>query len=104
MKNGIDRAAQATKGDLQDLAERILDRVRGDLLSLEERVLKAIGDTATELAKAFFHFTESNQIRATQLEANQAALIARISTLEARLTDLEKRLNFPNLPTDEKPQ
>ena len=95
MKNGIDRSAQATKGDLKDLEERILDTVRGDLLSLEERLLKAIGDTATELAKAFFHFTESNQIRATQLEANQAALIDRISTLEARLTDLEKRLNFP---------
>jgi hypothetical protein len=104
MKNGIDRSAQATKGDLKDLEERILDTVRGDLLSLEERLLKAIADAATELAKAFFSFTESNQIRAAQLEANQAALIARISTLEARLTDLEKRINFPNLPTDEKPQ
>ena len=63
------------------------DTVRGDLLSLEERLLKAIAEAATELAKAFFHFTESNQMRAAQLEANQAALIARISTLEARLTN-----------------
>jgi hypothetical protein len=104
MKKGIDRSTAANKGDLKDLEERILDTVRGDLLNLEERVVKAIAEAATELAKAFFHFTESNQIRATQLEGNQAVLIERLSTLEARLTDLEKRLAFPNLPTDEKPQ
>src|SRR5215469_11786342 len=74
------------------------DTVRGDLLSLEERLRKGIGGAATELAKAFFHFTESNHIRATQLEANQATLIARISTLEARLTDLESASISPTYP------
>jgi hypothetical protein len=106
MKNGIDRGTQATKGDLKELEERILDTIRGDLLNLEERLMKAVHDTADLLAKAFYNLAEMQQLRAVQLEANQTALMARISALEARLTELEKRLSFPDISVDdkEKPQ
>jgi hypothetical protein len=106
MKNGIDRGSQATKGDLKESEERILDTVRGDLLNLEERLMKAVHDTAELLAKAFYNLAEAQQLRAVQLEANQTALMARIGALEARLTELEKRLNFPDVTDDkqDKPQ
>ncbi|MBV8730047.1 MAG: hypothetical protein JO336_09580 [Acidobacteriia bacterium] len=102
MKNAMDRGSQTTKSDLKDLQEHILDTIRGDLLNLEERLMKAEHDTAELLAKAFYNLAESQQLRAVQLEANQAALMARISALEARLTELEKRLNFPNVSPDDK--
>jgi hypothetical protein len=44
------------------------------------------------LLKAFYSFTESNRQRVGQLEGNQASLIARVGTLEDRLTDLERRI------------
>ncbi|HEY7389669.1 MAG TPA: hypothetical protein VH640_14230 [Bryobacteraceae bacterium] len=102
MKNGIDRGTQATKSDLKEIEERILDTIRGDLLNLEERLMKAVHDTADLLAKAFYNLAEMQQLRSVQLEANQTALMARISALEARLTELEKRLAFPDMPVDEK--
>jgi hypothetical protein len=33
------------------------------------------------------------------VEGNQATVIARIGTLEARLTELERKVNFPDHPT-----
>jgi|SRR5215469_227646 len=102
MKNGTDRGTQVSKGDLKELEDRILDTIRGDLLNLEERLMKAVHDTAELLAKALYGLAESQQLRAVQLEANQAAVMARISALEARLTELEKRLNFPGVSADDK--
>jgi transcription elongation GreA/GreB family factor len=107
MKNGMERGSHATKSDLKELEERILDTIRGDLLNLEERLMKAVHDTAELLAKAFYNLAEAQQLRAVQLEANQTGLMARIGALEARLAELEKRLNFAQVtPEDktEKPQ
>jgi hypothetical protein len=34
-------------------------------------------------------------LRLTQVEGNDAAVIARLGILEARVTDLERKINFP---------
>jgi cell division GTPase FtsZ len=74
----------ATKQDLAD--------VRTEMKAMEERLIGAFRDSQTELRKAFVSFTESNRLRVSQLEGNQAALIARIGTLEDRLTELERSI------------
>jgi hypothetical protein len=81
MENGNQPATK------QDLAE-----VRTEMKAMEDRLIEAFRDSQTELLKAFYSFTESNRQRVGQLEGNQASLIARVGTLEDRLTDLERRI------------
>ena len=78
----------------QDIAE-----VRTEMKAMEDRLIEAFRDSQTELLKAFYGFTESNRQRVAQLEGNQGALITRIGTLEDRVTDLERKVIFPNHPT-----
>jgi hypothetical protein len=73
----------------QDLAEPCTEMI-GD------RLIKAVRDSRTELLKAFYSFAKSNRL--SQLEGNQGALITRIGTLEDRMTDLERKVTFPNHP------
>ena len=82
MPNGND---PATKQD-------VVDAIKAS----EDRLIETMRDIQTELLKAFYSFTTSNQQRLTQLEGNEAAVIARLGTLEARVTDLERKINFPN--------
>jgi chromosome segregation ATPase len=86
-----DRNIPATKGDLQDLEERM----NAAMQELEDRLVEAFRDGQTELLKAFYSFAESTQQRLTGAEAESAALKARLGTLESRLTAVEKRLNMP---------
>jgi hypothetical protein len=105
-----DRNAPATKGDLLDakdelraemksMEDRLKSEIRTEMKSMEDRMVETFRDVQTELLKAFYSFTESNQQRVTQVEGNQAALIARVGTLEARVTELERRVKFPEHPT-----
>jgi hypothetical protein len=65
---------------------------------LEERLTETIRDAQTEVRKAFYGFAESNRQRVAQLEGNQGALITRIGVLEDRMLQLERKINFPQLP------
>jgi len=75
------------------------EMLRSEMHHAFDHLQEAMRDGQTELSKAFYSFTESNQQRSNQLEGNQAALIVRIGTLESRVTELERKLNFPNFPT-----
>jgi len=71
---------------------------KADLQALEERLTETIRDAQTEVRKAFYGFAESNRQRVAQLEGNQGALITRIGVLEDRMLQLERKINFPQLP------
>ena len=88
MDNGNEPATK------QDIAE-----LRAEMKAMEDRLVEAYRDSQTELLKAFYSFTESNRHRVAQLEGNQGALITRIGTLEDRVTELERKVIFPNHPT-----
>jgi DNA repair exonuclease SbcCD ATPase subunit len=96
-----DRNAPATKGDIEDLRAELkadLGDLRADIRATESRLVENFRDIQTELLKAFYSFTESNRQRVAQLEGNQGALINRTGTLEDRVTDLERKVNFPEHP------
>jgi hypothetical protein len=68
---------------------------KGDVLDLEERVMEAIHDIETRLLKAFYTFAETNQKRLAEGETESAAIKGRLATVEQRLLEVEKRLNMP---------
>ena len=104
----------ATKQDLQLVGDQLRSEFRtmGDQLRSEFRTMgdqlrseflhgfddlkEAIRDSQTELLKAFYSFTTSYQERLTQGEVTDAAITKRLGTLEARVTELERKINFPN--------
>jgi hypothetical protein len=88
MSDGNDHATR------QDIA-----CVQADVQAIGDHLVKALQESKTELLKAFFSFAESNHQRLSQLEGNQGALISRIGTLEDRMTEIERRVKFPNRPT-----
>ena len=92
MDNGNEPATK------QDLAKAIAE-LRTEMKAMQDQLIEAFRDSQTELLKAFYSFTESNRQRLAQLEGNQGALITRIGTLEDRVTELERKVIFPNHPT-----
>lgn len=75
-----DRNAPATKGDLMDLRSELVE---------------AIHDSQTEVLRAFYGFTQTIQDRFAEQDQTEAGLKRRISTLESRILEIEKRLNMP---------
>ena len=96
-----DQNAPATKSDLAALETRLeqkFDQFRAETNHQYDDLKETIRDAQTEVLKAFYSFAESNRQRVAQLEGNQGALITRIGTLEDRMLELERKINFPNQP------
>jgi hypothetical protein len=116
----IDRAAPATQGDLLDLKGELkgdlLDlkgELKGDLLDLKyelkqdiamirsemqhtfDALIERMADNQTELLKAFYGFPTSTDVKLKDGEQSDAMLRQRLSTVESRLLEVEKRLNMP---------
>jgi hypothetical protein len=89
-----DRNAPSTKGDIED--------VRAEMTAMERRVIGGLTETMreirTEMLKAFYAFAESNLKRLAEIETEGEALKSRLATLEERLLQVERRVNFPNHP------
>ncbi|MCZ6489972.1 MAG: hypothetical protein O7A06_05520 [Acidobacteria bacterium] len=85
MKNG---AEPATKADLKEG----LDGLRAELL-------QAIHDMETRILRAFYAYTEATQKHLADLDRSDGSMRDRMGTLEVRITEIEKRLNFPPTPT-----
>jgi len=79
-----DRNAPATKGDLTDA-----------ISNLRDELLEAIHDSQTEMLRAFYGFTQTIQARFTEHDQADAAIKQRLSVVESRVLEIEKRLNIP---------
>jgi hypothetical protein len=75
-----DRNAPATKGDIADSEERVIERLR---------------DIETKLLNAFYGYAKTNDGRVLEVEGNEAVLRTRMATLESRVMEVERRLNIP---------
>jgi hypothetical protein len=96
----------ALKSDLLVLESRfdaklsaLESRFDGKLDTLEQRMLDRMGglihDSETRLLQAFYSFAETNNKRLAQFEATDVLLLTRVTTLESRVLEVEKRLNIP---------
>ncbi|HEV2135850.1 MAG TPA: hypothetical protein VGR47_16550 [Terracidiphilus sp.] len=82
-----DRNAPATKGDIADL--------RSEMQELRENLQESIRDSQTEVLRAIYGFTESLQQRFQDMDQTEASLKKRMTIIEGRLLEVEKRLNIP---------
>lgn len=99
MDNGNEPATKLDIAEIRTEMKAMEVRLDDRMKAMEDRLIEAFRDSQTELLKAFYSFTESNRQRVAQLEGNQGALITRIGTLEDRMTELERRVIFPDHPT-----
>jgi hypothetical protein len=98
----IDRNATATKGDLQDLKDELKgdmqglrDELKGDIQGLRDELLEAFRDSQTEMLRAFYSFAQSADVKFKETELADIMLRQRLTVVESRLTEVEKRLNLP---------
>ena len=108
-----DRNAPATKGDLQDLESRQSERLqdlearqneRHEMLRTEmghsfHDLKEDFRDAQTELLKAFYNYAQSADLKLQDGAASDASLRERLSVVERRLTELERKVSFPDHPT-----
>ncbi len=82
-----DLNAPATKADLQ--------RIEGRLVEAEERLMEGMRDVQTEMLKAFYSFAKSTEAKLQDSEISDHLIRQRVSAVESRLTEIERRLNMP---------
>lgn len=68
---------------------------KADLVALKDELVEAFRDGQTEILTAFYGFTETIQNRFKEQDQTEASLKRRMTTLESRLLEIEKRLNMP---------
>ena len=86
----------ATKADLAALEQPLTQNLTQSLThNLTEAFTEAIHDSETRLLKAFYGFTETVQARFKAADDSEANMKKRLTVLEERLLEVEKRLNMP---------
>ncbi len=86
-----DRNSPATKGDLADLTTEL----KSELANQKDELVEAIRDSQTEVLKAFYGFSHTVQDRFKEGDDSESAIKRRMTTLESRILEVEKRLNLP---------
>ena len=76
--------------------DRNAPSTKGDLVDLETRLTEAIRDSQTEVLRAIYGYTETIQAHLKDLDRSETGLRERMTVLESRVLELERRLNLPN--------
>jgi hypothetical protein len=66
-----------------------------DLVNLKDELVEVFRDSQTEILTAFYGFSQTIQDRFKENDQTEASLKRRLTTLESRLLEIEKRLNLP---------
>ena len=91
----------ATKADLKAVEEKLEEKIemlRSEMNHGYADLKETLRDNETKLLAAFYSFAESNQKRVAEIETESAAIKSRLATIEDRLLQVERRVNFPNTP------
>ena len=75
---------------ITDLDHRLSERIAG----VETRLSERIAGVETNILKAIFNLVESFDKRTTAVEKGQSMLVERLSIIETRLLEVEKRLHL----------
>jgi phage shock protein A len=91
----------ATKQDIADLEQKIgeiktdMEQLRSEMNHGYRDVVERLDDIATRMLTAFYNVAETHGRRLADLDSSDAGLRSRLSTVESRIMEIEKRLNLP---------
>jgi uncharacterized protein YicC (UPF0701 family) len=97
-KGDLEDLRQATKGDLEELRQEIKQegsQLRTDMQHQYDDLKETMRDVQTEILKAFYGYTQTTDAKLNEGEVADAAIRQRVTILESRLLEVEKRLNMP---------
>ena len=92
----------AVKQDMEMLRSEVkqdIEMLRSEVHHVHDALVERIADSETKLLKAFYTFAESNQTRLASIETESSAVKKRVGVLEDRVLELERKINFPNQPS-----
>ena len=95
MENG-DRPA--TRQDIEQLrieTRQDIEQLRSEFHHGFDDLKEAMRDVQTELLKAFYGYTQTTDVKLKEAETSDIGLRQRLTVVEERLLEVEKRLNFP---------
>lgn len=92
-----DLNAPATKGDLQRFATKddLEQTLQQSKAELRDELVEVMRDVQTELLKAFYSFAKSTEAKLSDSEISDHLIRQRVSAVESRITEIERRLNLP---------
>lgn len=93
-----DQNAPATKGDITRLDDKIdekIEQLRSEFQHGFDELKETMRDGQTELLRAFYSFAQSTEVKLKDTEVAEFILRQRLSVVESRITEIEKRLNIP---------
>jgi hypothetical protein len=89
-----DLNAPATKGDLE-LLRGESEQLRSEMNHQFDDLKETVRDIQTEILKAFYGYTQTTDAKLKESDQADYALRQRLTVVESRLLEVEKRLNMP---------
>jgi predicted transcriptional regulator with HTH domain len=93
--SGVESKISGLETRLKGEMSEVETRLKAEMSEAEARLTEKMRDMQTELLHAFYGFTESVQSRFKAQDDTEAGLKHRLTVLETRLLDVERRLNTP---------
>ena len=95
MQNGHE---PATKKDVEQLRSELMqqgEQLRSEFQHGFDDLKEAMRDGQTEILRAFYSYAQSADAKMKETEIADMMLRQRLTAVESRLTEVEKRLNLP---------
>ena len=95
MDNGHEPATKADLAALRADFKTEIDQLRAESHHAYDDLKETMRDVQTELLKAFYGYAKSTDAKLKESEIADMLLRERLTAVEYRLTEVEKRLNLP---------
>jgi hypothetical protein len=95
MENGDQPATKRDLSELQAELKQDVEQLRSEFQHGFDDLKETMRDGQTELLRAFSSFAQSTDAKLKDTESSDIALRQRLTAVEFRLTEIEKRINLP---------
>ena len=95
MENGDQPATKPDISELQSEIRQTADQLRSDFHRECADFKEALRDFQTAILKAFYSHAQSTDAKLKETEISDIMLRQRLTAVEFRVTEIEKRINIP---------
>jgi uncharacterized protein involved in exopolysaccharide biosynthesis len=86
---------RAEIGEVRAEIRQTAEQLRSEFQHGFDDLKESLRDVQTELLRAFYSFAQSTDVKLKDGEIADYMLRQRLTAVESRVTDIEKRINFP---------